>query len=127
MDPETRRRIVAKLHELGQGDSSRLVLQVAPSAPPQNEVLHPSQFPTRTDFRKALIEQKRAIGEAALQSLTERLQAQDVKIATAPLSQAVIVEGPIEALEEALSHPEVDDAMPDVPMGLPPTVKDTTP
>ena len=119
MDPETKRRIVEKLKESGQMSSLRLVLQVAPAAPPLEEILHPARFPTRTDFRKALIEQKRGAGEDALRSLTKRLRILDLKIAPAPLSQAVVIEGPIEALEEALSYPEVEDAMLDVTVDRP--------
>lgn len=126
MDLEAKRRIVEKLRELGQGDRSRLVLRVAPAEHAQNGTLHPSQFPTRSDFRKALIEQRRTTGEDALRPLIERLQARGVKFASAPLSQSVVVEGSIEALEEALSHPEVEDAMPDEPTNLPPVDEDSS-
>lgn len=121
MDAEMKRKVLDKLHEIGHGERSRVVLYVANQDETKYEEYHPSQFSSRTEFRKALIRQQREIGHDALEVLTGRLQKLDLKIMPALLSQAVVVEGPIEDLERAMSEPEVTDAVPDLPSHLPKT------
>jgi len=119
VDAKKKRKIIRELQGRVDDGRSRLILRPARTKQRgDKEVLSPKSYDSRVEFRKALIEHRRRAGDKALRELTVGMEMLDLKVAPAPLMQAVVVEGSVEALVKALDHPEVDDAVADFTIEL---------
>lgn len=118
MDTEEKRRVLDALKHFKSGVPRRVILQLEPRPGTANEPLHPSQFPTRSEFRRALIKQKNAVLGDWIDDLAERLRTLDLQVKPAHLSQSLVIEGSLDALDQAMSEPEVVSAFPDASMEM---------
>lgn len=113
MDSDARRLVMYKLREMCGGRRSRIALQVAPGPENEGARANLSDFPSRQEFRKALILRMRGEGRDALRDLAHRLQTLVLTVTPAELSRVLLIEGNMCELEVAMSESEVARAIPD--------------
>ncbi|TNF21082.1 MAG: hypothetical protein EP318_08485 [Rhodobacteraceae bacterium] len=118
MDRKSLEKIRNQLKVKPADSTERLVLQAAPAAPSPARAPTPDQFPTRLDYRKALIAHENRRATPDLDALVERLHALGLETRVSRPSQTVVVEGKPAALRQALEQDGVEDAQFDAEIEL---------
>lgn len=119
MDLDKQQIVLETLRALGPKAGSRLVLSVTRVPETQEPEPDPKDYDSGTAYRAALIQRNTNLGKVALDGLAERLRNRALTVAPAHLSNALVIEGNLEQLAEAMAEPEVRDAIPDLPLGSP--------
>lgn len=118
MDIEDKRQVLEWLQALAPDVPRRVILHVQPRPASESAPFHPSQFTSRTEFRFALIDRNLAEAARWMAPLVITLRTQNLTVKPLYLNNALIVEGTLDALDRAMSLPEVTSAVPDIGVNL---------
>jgi len=118
-DPELRRALEEALGESperGPDDVLRILVLLRPEAGGQGDgeapprPLDPSDYPSRIDYRKALIEQRQQVVQRDVGDVKRKLEELALKVKGGLTSPTVVVEGPARRILEALRLAGVEHA-----------------
>lgn len=127
MDRKSLEKLQEQLKVKPEDSTERLILQAAPAVASQAPAPTPDQFPSRLDYRKALIDHVNNRATPDLDDLVGRLNALGLETHVSRPSQTVVVEGKPAALRQALEQEGVEDAQLDAAIELIRPVKSDDP
>lgn len=127
MDRKSLEELQDQLKVKPEDSTERLILQAAPAVASQAPAPTPDQFPSRLDYRKALIDHENKRAAPDLDDLVDRLNALGLETRVSRPSQTVVVEGKPAALQRALEQEGVEDAQLDAAIELIRPVKSDDP
>ena len=81
--------------------------------------ISPADFESRTDYRKALIEQRKSWLNDKLAEVRERLSAESLQIRGGEISKVIVVDGDVQNIARSLSIPGVKKMVLDRQIALP--------